>query len=246
MESWEEVGGRKKTTKAAGQGLRPRPSVGRLGGPNREQSEQSGGEGPNNGATRHGSRGEASVQISVARARERPELRRPIGEREIPHFVGPQHGDLPPSYAETISSPEEKSGWDDIDPEAYERVLRNDPISMGCHKVVDPSAGYYKANKMCCGRPTTVRCPFCMLPLCDKHTGEYSNRGCDLKLQIANQREGRESAPFNPDTTRGENQVVGGARELPRRLMPAPAPLDSVLHYPTGDGPSGRRIGPTA
>ena len=110
--------------------------------------------------------------------------------------------------------------------------MRNDPISMGCHKVVDPSAGYYKASKMCCGRPTTVRCPFCMLPLCEKHTGECSNKGCDGKLQIANRRTGLEVAPFNPDTTRAEDRAVGGARELPRRLMPAPAPLDSVLHYP--------------
>ena len=52
MESWEAVGGRKKTTKAAGQGHRPSPSVGLLGGTNREGGERSGGEGPNNGATR--------------------------------------------------------------------------------------------------------------------------------------------------------------------------------------------------
>ena len=128
MESWKVVGGREKTTKAAGQGLRPKPSVGLLGGPNREQGGRSGGEPPKNGATRHGSRGEASVQISLARVRERQELRRPLGERENPHFVGPQHGDISPSDTETISSSEEKSGWDNIDPDAYERHLRDDPI----------------------------------------------------------------------------------------------------------------------
>jgi hypothetical protein len=132
------VGGQ-RTTKAAGQGLRPKPSAGLLGGPNRERGERSGGEATKNGATRHGRRGEASVQISVARVREqqsRQELRRPLGEREIPHFVGPQHGDISPSDTETISSSEEKSGWDNIDPESYQRHLRNDPVPMECHKVV--------------------------------------------------------------------------------------------------------------
>ena len=52
MESWEVVGGREKTTKAAGQGLRPKPSVGLLGGPNREQGGRSGGEPPKNGVRR--------------------------------------------------------------------------------------------------------------------------------------------------------------------------------------------------
>ena len=56
MESWEVVGGREKTTKATGQGLRPKPSVGLLGGPNREQGGRSGGEPPKNGATRHNER----------------------------------------------------------------------------------------------------------------------------------------------------------------------------------------------
>ena len=169
MESWKVVGGQ-RTTKAAGQGLRPKPSAVLLGGPNREQGERSGGEPPKNGATRHGSRGEASVQISVARVREqqsRQELRRPLGEREIPHFVGPQHGDISPSDTETISSSEEKSGWDNIDPESYERHQRNDPVPIGCHKVVDPNGGYYRASRKCCGKMTTVRCPFCTLPLCD-------------------------------------------------------------------------------
>ena len=129
MESWETVGGPKKTTKTVGQGHRPSPSEGLLGGTNREQGERSGGEGPNNGATRHGSRGEASVQISVARAQERNQLRRPAGGQEIPHFGGPKHGDLPLSDAETISSSEEKSPSND--PEAFERAIRNDPISIG-------------------------------------------------------------------------------------------------------------------
>ena len=161
-----------------------------MGGMNREQGERFGGEGPNNGATRHGSRGEASVQISVARAQERSQLRRPAGEREIPHFVGPKHGDLPLSDAETISSSEEKSPWDD--PAAFDRAMRNDPISMGCHKLVVPSAGYYKPSKMCCGKPTTVCCPFCRLPLCEEHTGQCSNKGCERKLQIANRQAGEE------------------------------------------------------
>ena len=39
MESWETVGGRKKTTKIAGQAHRPSPSEGLLGGTNREQGE---------------------------------------------------------------------------------------------------------------------------------------------------------------------------------------------------------------
>ena len=52
MESWKVVGGQGKTTKAAGQGLRPKPSVGLLGALNREQGERSGGEAPKNGATR--------------------------------------------------------------------------------------------------------------------------------------------------------------------------------------------------
>ena len=46
------VAGRKKTTKTSGQGHRPSPTGGLLGGTNREQGERSGGEGPNNGATR--------------------------------------------------------------------------------------------------------------------------------------------------------------------------------------------------
>ena len=63
MESWEVVGGREKTTKAAGQGLRPKPSVGLLGGPNREQGGRSGGEPPKNGATRHGFPGLYSKRV---------------------------------------------------------------------------------------------------------------------------------------------------------------------------------------
>ena len=117
MESWKVVGGQ-RTTKAAGQGLRPKPSAVLLGGPNREQGERSGGEAPKNGATRHGSRGEASVQISVARVREqqsRQEVQRPLGEREDIHA---QKGNKEePSDVETISSSEEKSGWDNNDPE---------------------------------------------------------------------------------------------------------------------------------
>ena len=72
---------------------------------------------------------------------------------------------------ETISSSEEKSPWDGLNPEAYEEALRDDPVPIGCHKVVDPSQGTYKPHKMCCGRLTTVRCPFCNFPLCKKHTG---------------------------------------------------------------------------
>ena len=178
-----------------------------MGGPNREQGGRSGGEAPKNGATRHGSRGEASAQISVARAREqqsRQEVRRPIGERKDPHAHLRAHKEEP-SDVETISSSEEKSGWDSIDPESYERHLRDDPVSRGCLKVVDPSAGYWKANKMCCGVPTTVRCPFCTLPLCAKHTGECSGRGCDVKLQMAKQADGRAPLPaFNPDLTGAE------------------------------------------
>ena len=50
MESWETVGGRKKTIKTVGHGHRPSPSGGLLGGTNRGQGERSGGEEPNNGA----------------------------------------------------------------------------------------------------------------------------------------------------------------------------------------------------
>ena len=123
MESWKVVGGQGKTTKAAGQGLRPKPSVGLLGGPNREQGGRSGGEAPKNGATRHGSRGEASVQISVARVQERQEPRRALVERENPHSVEcqGQNKEEPPSETETISSSEEQSGWGNADPEWYER-----------------------------------------------------------------------------------------------------------------------------
>ena len=57
MEYWETVDGPKKTTKIAGQGHGPSPWGGLLGGTNRRQGERSGGKEPNNGATRHGSRG---------------------------------------------------------------------------------------------------------------------------------------------------------------------------------------------
>ena len=116
MESWETVGGGKKTTKAAGQGHRPRLSGGALGGLNRGQGERSRADAPNKGATRHGSRGVSPVQISVARAQRRPndtqrKLRRPAREPEEPHhLVGPKHGDLPPS-PETASESDEASPW---------------------------------------------------------------------------------------------------------------------------------------
>ena len=223
MESWKVVGGQ-RTTKAAGQGLRPKPSAVLLGGPNREQGERSGGEAPKNGATRHGSRGEASVQISVARVREqqsRQVLRRPLGEREIPHFVGPQHGDISPSDTETISSSEEKSGWDNIDPESYERAQRDDPVPMGCHKVVDPNGGFYQASRKCCGRRTTVRCPYCTLPLCDQHMGQCSGKKCAWLEQKAKQADGRAPPPkFNPDLN--EREPVP-SNKAPVLRAPAPA-----------------------
>ena len=147
--------------------------------------------------------------------------------------MGPQHGDTPPSDAETISSSEEKSGWDNINPESYERYLRNDPVPMGCHKVVDPNGGYYRASRKCCGKMTTVRCPFCTLPLCDQHMGQCSGKDCAWKEQRAKQADGTIPLPaFNPDLTMGENVPVRGAKFLPARMAPEPAPLDSEEHYP--------------
>ena len=58
------------------------------------------------------------------------QLRRPARERENPHFVGPKHGDPPPSDAEITSGSEESNAWDDISPEAYEEAMRDDPLPL--------------------------------------------------------------------------------------------------------------------
>ena len=125
-----------------------------------------------------------------------------------------------------ISSSEEKNAWDDIGPEAYEEATREDPLPLGCHKVVDPRGGTYKPQKPCCGKPTTICCPFCALPLCERHMGQCSNKGCKQKRERANQ----PLAPLSTDLSTAEDRAVQGVRELPARMMPAPAPLDSVLH----------------
>ena len=53
--------------------------------------------------------------------------------------------------------------------------------------------------------------------------------------KVANKSVGRANqplAPFGPDLSTAEDRTVQGVRELQARMMPAPAPLDSVLHYP--------------
>ena len=142
--------------------------------------------------------------------------------------MGPKHGDIPLSDVETISSSEEKNAWDDIAPEAYEEAMRDDPLPLGCHKVLDPKAGNYKPHKACCLKPTTIRCHFCSLPLCEKHTGQCRNKGCKQKRVRANQ----PLAAFSPDLSTAKDRAVQGVRELPASMMPAPPPLDSILHYP--------------
>ena len=135
--------------------------------------------------------------------------------------MGPKHGNFPPSDAETISCSEEKSALDRIRPEAYEEALDDDPVLIGCLKVVDPSQGTYKPHKMCCGRLTTVRCPFCNFPLCKEHTGQCSIKGCEQKQRTAKRQSSElELAPFSPDTSEPEDRAGGAARELPARLMP--------------------------
>ena len=126
--------------------------------------------------------------------------------------MGPKHGDIPLSDAETISSSEEKSDWDDVRPEAYEEALRDDPLPIGCHKVLDPNGGNYRPHKACCMKPTTIRCPFCGLPLCEKHTGQCSNKGCKQKREKAN----RPLAPFSPDLSTEEERARQGVQELGR------------------------------
>ena len=102
------------------------------------------------------------------------------------------------------------------------------PFLLFCHKVLDPKGGNYKAHKACCMKPMTIRCPFCSLPLCEKHTGQCSNKGCKDKRQRANQ----PPAAFSPDLSTQEERARRGVQELQAWMMPAPAPLDSVLHYP--------------
>jgi hypothetical protein len=122
---------------------------------------------------------------------------------------------------ETISSSEEKSGWDNIDPESYERAQRDDPVPMGCHKVVDPNGGYYQPSRKCCGRRTTVRCPYCTLPLCDQHMGQCSGKKCAWLEQKAKQADGRAPLPrFNPDLN--EREPVP-SNKAPVLRAPAPA-----------------------
>ena len=75
--------------------------------------------------------------------------------------------------------------------------------------------------------------PILHLPLCDKHMGECSGKGCAWKEQRAKQSDGTIPLPaFNPDLTMGENQPVRGAVMLSAWMAPEPAPLDSEVHYP--------------
>ena len=106
---------------------------------------------------------------------------------------------------------------------------------MECHKVVDPNGGYYRASRKCCGKRTTVRGPFCTLPLCDQHMGQCSGKDCAWLEQKAKQADGRAPLPkFNPDLTRGELVPKRGGEFLPARCGPAPAPIDSDEHYLPG------------
>ena len=121
--------------------------------------------------------------------------------------MGPKHGDIPLSDVETVSSSEEKNAWDGIAPEAYEEAMRDDPLPLACHNVLDPKAVNYKPHKACCMKPTTIRCPFCSLPLCEKHMGQWSNKGCKRYQGRANQ----PLAPFSPDLSTAEESGSQGA-----------------------------------
>ena len=53
---------------------------------------------------------------------------------------------------------------------AQRRKVLGTTFFLECHKVIDPKGGNYKAHKSRCMKPTTIRCPFCGLPLCEKNT----------------------------------------------------------------------------